>query len=106
MIPGTRWVTGKLLRSLDFGLHICQMMGYRDFDTALDLITDNSARTLNIQAHYGIEEGKPGSFILLDGEDDYSVLRKQGEVLLSVRKGSIIMRREPARITSQPYISA
>ncbi|WP_432696687.1 cytosine deaminase [Marinobacterium sp. YM272] len=97
---------GKLLRSLDFGLHICQMMGYRDFESALDLITDNSARTLNIQDRYGIETGKPGSFILLDGEDDYSVLRKQGEVLLSVRQGEIIMRREPARVSSAPYISA
>ncbi|MDO6682896.1 cytosine deaminase [Oceanobacter sp. 5_MG-2023] len=97
---------GKLLRSLDFGLHICQMMGYRDFATALDLITDNSARTLNIQAHYGIEIGKPGSFILLDGEDDYSVLRKQGDVLLSVRQGNIIMQRTPARVISDTYLSA
>ncbi|SEG75260.1 cytosine deaminase [Marinobacterium lutimaris] len=95
---------GKLLRSLDFGLHICQMMGYRDFESALDLITDNSARTLNIQDRYGIETGKPGNFILLDGEDDYSVLRKQGDVLLSVRLGEVIMQREPARVTSARYI--
>ncbi|WP_136068077.1 cytosine deaminase [Modicisalibacter radicis] len=97
---------GKLLRSLDFGLHICQMMGYRDFESALDLITDNSARTLNIQDRYGIETGRPGNFILLDGEDDYSVLRNQGEVLLSVRQGEIIMQREPSRVTSERYISA
>jgi len=95
---------GKLLRTLDFGLHICQMMGYQDFKSALDLITDNSARTLNIQDRYGIEVGKPGSFILLDGEDDYSVLRNQGEVLLSVRRGKVIMRREPARVTTPPWI--
>jgi len=94
---------GKLLRSLDFGLHICQMMGYQDFSRALDLITDNSARTLNIQNHYGIEVGKPGSFILLDGEDDYSVLRNQGEVLLSVRQGEVIMHREPARVVHNSF---
>ncbi|MBV1786871.1 cytosine deaminase [Marinobacterium sp. D7] len=95
---------GKLLRTLDFGLHICQMMGYQEFSQALDLITDNSARTLNIQHHYGIEVGKPGSFILLDGEDDYSVLRNQGEVLLSVRRGEVIMHREPARVTTANWI--
>ena len=94
---------GKLLRSLDFGLHICQMMGYQDFSRALDLITDNSARTLNIEDHYGIEVGKPGSFILLDGEDDYSVLRNQGEVLLSVRRGEVIMQREPARVVHNSF---
>ncbi|GGC05077.1 hypothetical protein GCM10011352_34050 [Marinobacterium zhoushanense] len=97
---------GKLLRTLDFGLHICQMMGYQDFSQALDLITDNSARTLNIHNHYGIEVGKPGSFILLDGEDDYSVLRNQGEVLLSVRRGEVIMRREPTRVTTPNWIDS
>jgi cytosine deaminase len=95
---------GKLLRTLDFGLHICQMMGYQDFSQALSLITDNSARTLNIEARYGIEVGKPASFNLLDGEDDYSVLRNQGDVLLSVRHGDIIMQREPARIVTPPWL--
>lgn len=95
---------GKLLRTLDFGLHICHMMGYQDFSQSLSLITDNSARTLDIEGRYGIEEGKPASFNLLDGEDDYSVLRTQGEVLLSVRHGEIIMQREPARITTPPWL--
>lgn len=95
---------GKLLRTLDFGLHICQMMGYQDFSQALSLITDNSARTLNIEARYGIEVGKPASFNLLDGKDDYSVLRNQGDVLLSVRHGDIIMQREPARIVTPPWL--
>lgn len=89
---------GKLLRTLDFGLHICQMMGYQDFSQALSLITDNSARTLNIEERYGIEVGKPASFNLLEGEDDYSVLRTQGEVLLSVRHGEIIMQRMPSQL--------
>ncbi|MDR5886140.1 cytosine deaminase [Vreelandella janggokensis] len=95
---------GKLLRTLDFGLHICHMMGYQDFSQSLSLITDNSARTLDIESRYGIEVGKPASFNLLDGEDDYSVLRTQGEVLLSVRHGEIIMQREPARITTPPWL--
>lgn len=95
---------GKLLRTLDFGLHICHMMGYQDFSQALSLITDNSARTLDIESRYGIEVGKPASFNLLDGEDDYSVLRTQGDVLLSVRHGEVIMQREPARITTPPWL--
>ncbi|MFB9147337.1 cytosine deaminase [Halomonas alkalicola] len=95
---------GKLLRTLDFGLHICHMMGYQDFSRSLDLITDNGARTLNISARYGIEVGRPGNFILLDGEDDYSVVRKQGEVLMSVRQGRILMQRVPAQVvpTGEP----
>jgi len=89
---------GKLLRVLDMGLHICQMMGVGDFDHALDLVTSNSARTLNIESRYGIEVGKPANFILLQGEDDFSVLRQQGEVLLSVRQGKVLMQRQPSKV--------
>lgn len=87
---------GKLLRTLDFGLHICHMMGHRDFSQALDLITDNGARTLQLGDAYGIAVGNPGNFILLDGEDDYSVLRHQSEVLMSVRHGRVLMQRQPS----------
>lgn len=95
---------GRLLRTLDFAMHICQMMGYQDFSSALDLITDNSARTLQLQ-NYGIKVGNPANFILLDGHDDYSVLRKQGEVLLSVRHGEIILERQAAKLISKPWVS-
>lgn len=95
---------GKLLRTLDFGLHICHMMGHKDFSTALDLITDNGARTLHIESEYGIEIGKPANFIILDGEDDYSVLRSQAEVLMSVHQGELLMQKEPAHITASSLL--
>jgi cytosine deaminase len=39
---------GNILRILEAGLHICHMLGYEDLKRALDLITDNSARTLHL----------------------------------------------------------
>ena len=45
------------------------------------------------------------SFILLDGEDDYSVLRKQGDVLLSVRNGEVIMQRRPAEVLTPSWFT-
>lgn len=84
---------GKLLRVLDSGLHSCHMMGYEDLSTALDLITDNGAKTLNIAENYGIEVGKPANFIILEGQDDVDVIKRQGEVLYSVRKGEILIAR-------------
>ncbi|MGO3345640.1 MAG: cytosine deaminase [Marinomonas sp.] len=91
---------GKLLRSLDFGLHICQMMGHDDFVHALDFITDNSAKLMQLK-EYGIVEGHPANAILLSGEDDYSVLRNQGEVLLNLRHGKILMQRQPSTVTQR-----
>ncbi len=89
---------GKLLRVLDSGLHSCHMMGYEDLQNALDLITVNGAKTLNIQDIYGIEVGKPANFIILEGKDDVEVIRKQGEVLYSVRAGEVLISRKPASI--------
>ncbi|MFN1549089.1 cytosine deaminase [Vibrio natriegens] len=92
---------GKLLRVLDSGLHSCHMMGYEDLSTALDLITDNGAKTLNIAENYGIEVGKPANFIILEGQDDVDVIKRQGEVLYSVRKGEILIARLPASLVNK-----
>ena len=93
------WYTlgnGKLLRVLDSGIHSCHMMGYEDLETALDLITDNGAKTLNIFENYGIEVGKPANFIVLEGGNDLEVIQKQGDVLYSVREGEVLVSRQPA----------
>ncbi|MGP4974621.1 MULTISPECIES: cytosine deaminase [Psychrobacter] len=95
------WYTlgnGKLLRVLDSGIHSCHMMGYEDLETALDLITDNGAKTLNISENYGIEVGKPANFIILEGSNDVEVIQKQGDVLYSVREGEILISRQPATL--------
>ncbi|MCG8158278.1 cytosine deaminase [Brenneria goodwinii] len=95
---------GKLLRVLDAGLHICQMMGYQDISTALSLITDNSAKALGIDARYGIEVGKPANLIVLSGENDYEAIRRQEDVLWSIRHGEIILQRQPAEVVTRPAI--
>ena len=95
------WYTlgnGQLLRVLDSGIHSCHMMGYEDLETALDLITDNGAKTLNISENYGIEVGKPANFIILEGSNDVEVIQKQGDVLYSVREGEILISRQPATL--------
>ncbi len=89
---------GKLLRQLDFALHACHMMGYDDFVHGLDFITENGASVMQLGNDYGIEVGKPASFIILEGEDDVAVIRRQGEVLWSVRRGKVLLERAPAQI--------
>lgn len=98
------WYTlgnGKLLRVLDSGIHACHMMGYEDLSTALDLITDNGAKTLNVTDRYGIETDKPANFIILEGYDDANVIQRQGEVLWSIREGKVLTCRQPSVLTQQ-----
>jgi len=89
---------GNILRILEAGLHICHMLGYEDLQRCLDLITDNSARTLNLGERYGLEVGRPANLLVLSAADDYEMLRTQGHALLSVRNGEVLMRRMPAQI--------
>ncbi len=89
---------GNILRILEAGLHICHMLGYEDLQRCLDLITENSARTLNLGERYGLEVGRPANLLVLSAADDYEMLRTQGHALLSVRNGEVLMRRTPAQI--------
>ena len=89
---------GNILRILEAGLHICHMLGYEDLQRCLDLITDNSARTLHLGERYGIEVGRPANLLILSAPNDYEMLRTQGQALASIRKGEVLMRRTPAQI--------
>jgi len=87
---------GDLLRVLEMGLHVGHMLGYADLATCLDFISVNGAKNLCIGDSYGIEEGKPANFILLDGKDDYEVIRFHSAVVLSVHNGKILSEKTPA----------
>ncbi|MCG4455764.1 cytosine deaminase [Pseudomonas sp. MMS21-TM103] len=89
---------GNILRILEAGLHICHMLGFEDLQRALDLVTDNSAKTLNLGEGYGIEVGRPANLLILSAASDYEMLRSQGHALVSVRAGRVLMRRTPAQV--------
>ncbi|TLX53682.1 cytosine deaminase [Stutzerimonas nosocomialis] len=89
---------GNIMRILEAGLHICHMLGYEDLQRGLDLITDNSARTLNLGDGYGLEPGRPANLLILSAPSDYEMIRTQGHALASIRKGRLLMQRTPARV--------
>lgn len=88
--------TGNMLQVLHMGIHAAQLMGYEQIVNSIDLITKNSAKTLNIEDSYGIEAGKPANFIVLDANSEYDTIRKQAKVRYSVRNGKIIAETKPS----------
>ncbi|GEK14077.1 cytosine deaminase [Aliivibrio fischeri] len=91
--------TANMLQVLHMGLHVCQIMGYDQINQGLDLISYKSARTLNIQDNYGIEEGKPGNLIILPAENGFDALRRQVPIRFSIRHGKVISETQPATTT-------
>ncbi len=90
---------GNIIRILDAGLHICHMLGYEDLQRCLDFVSDNSAKTLCLGDQYGIEVGRPASFIIMPAKNDYEVVANQVKAILSVRNGKIIMQRQQEQVS-------
>jgi len=88
--------TGNMLQVLHMGIHVSQLMGYEQIVNSFDLITNNSAKTLNIEDKYGIEEGKPANLIILDSENEYEAIRRQAAVKYSIRNGKVIAETKPS----------
>lgn len=91
--------TGNMLQVLHMGIHASQLMGYEQIIQSMDLITSNSAKTLDIEDDYGIEEGKPANLIVLDAENEYEAIRKQACVRYSIHQGEIIAETKPRETT-------
>lgn len=87
---------GNMLDVVHMGLHVCQMMGYEEIRDSYRLITHNAARTLNLGDSYGIREGNPASFLILNAGDFYSALNLHTEVLYSFNRGRLIASTVPA----------
>lgn len=92
--------SGNLMIVLDHGIHISQMMSFEELENALDLITVNGAKTLNISDQYGIEVGKPANFITLNADNPVDAVLRRVGVLDSVRNGEFLFRRAPEVITT------
>ena len=90
---------GNIIRILDAGLHICHMLGYEDLQRCLDFVSDNSAKTLCLGDQYGIEVGRPASFIIMPAKNDYEVVANQVKAILSVRNGKVIMQRQQEQVS-------
>jgi cytosine deaminase len=87
---------GNMMMILDHGIHIAQMMSPDEIENALDLVTINGAKTMSITQRYGIEEGKPANFIVLDAQSEFEAICERAGTLASVRNGEFLYRKNPA----------
>lgn len=86
---------GNMMMILDHGIHICQMMSFPEIDHALDLVTVNGAKTMHLSKEYGLEEGKPANFIVLNAKSEFEAICERAGILASVRNGAYLIKKEP-----------
>ncbi|GCE25211.1 cytosine deaminase [Dictyobacter alpinus] len=87
---------GDMLAAAQLALYLCHMSGFDEIDTVFDLITANAARVLRIQDRYGIEEGKPANFLLLDAPNAFEALRLLPARLHVFKNGREVATTTPA----------
>jgi len=90
--------TASMLQVLHMGLHVCQLMGYDQLDSGIELITTNSARALQLQ-DYGIQSGNSANLVILPADSGFDALRRQVPVRYSIRHGKVIAETVPAATT-------
>ena len=88
---------GNMMMILDHGIHIAQMMSPDEIVNALDLVTVNGAKTMNLN-DYGIEVRKSANFIVLDAKNEFDAICERAAVLSSVRHGEFLYQKEPAKV--------
>ena len=90
---------GNMMMILDHGIHIAQMMNPDEIENALDLVTINGAKTMNLE-DYGIEVGKSANFIVLDAKNEFDAICERASVLASVRHGEFLYKKEPMKVVN------
>lgn len=92
---------GNMMNILDHGIHICQMMSFEEIDKALDLITVNGAKTMHLSDEYGLEVGKPASFLILEADSAFEAIRQRADVIRSVRNGKELFVKQIAPVKTE-----
>ena len=92
---------GNLMNILDHGIHISQLMTTNDINNALDLITINGAKALNIDDSYGIKCGNNANFIVLDAKNEFDAICNRASVIAFIRNGDFLFEKEPTKIKQQ-----
>ena len=87
--------SGNMMNILDNGIHATQLMREEDFPRNFDLITYNGAKLMQLEDSYGLDEGKPANFIVLDAPSVFEAQRCRVECLASIRNGEYLFEKAP-----------
>lgn len=93
--------SGNLMNILDNGLHATQLMREEDFPRNFDLITYNGAKLMGLGDIYGLSEGKPANFIVLDASNVFEAQRRRVDCIASIRNGSYLFKKETPKFTTE-----
>ncbi|RTE88984.1 amidohydrolase family protein [Bradyrhizobium sp. LVM 105] len=90
--PFTPFGDASLLRMANFYANVAHA-AVTDFDTCLDLVTEQPARLMNL-ADYGIKVGNPADLIVLDTTDSRFAVAELPDVVMGFKRGRKTFERQ------------
>jgi cytosine deaminase len=87
--------TGGMLQPAHMAVHACHMTGREEVIACFDMATEGGARTLGLDG-YGLEEGSPANFVLVDAQDKWEAVRRLAQTTLVVKGGEVVAEARPA----------
>lgn len=94
MDPWYSMGSGDMLEVASMAVHVGQMTALDAIDTAFHCVTDRAAAALGL-TDYGLEVGKPASFVLLQARDTVEAIRLKPTRLMVVKNGKVIAETAP-----------
>ena len=79
----------NMLQVLFMGIHLSHLMGINEIENSINLITNNSAKIMQLK-NYGIKIGHPANFIILEANSIYDAIRMIANVKENIRFGKKI----------------
>jgi cytosine deaminase len=88
--------TGSMLHAANLLMHMAHMSGYDQIPRLFSMISENSARTMQVEERYGIAEGRPANLLILDAPDEFEAIRRMASCLYVIRNGKVALTTKPA----------
>ena len=87
--------TGGMLQPAHMAVHACHMTTREEVVACFDMVTEGGAKTLGLEG-YGLSEGSPADFILVDAPEKWEAVRRLAATTLVVKGGEVISETRPA----------
>ena len=98
MDPWYSFGSADMLEVASMAVHVAQMTSQDGIRACYDGVTDTAARVIGLD-DYGLREGGPADFVLLQAADPFEAIRLKAARLAVVRRGRVIARA-PERLSA------
>jgi cytosine deaminase len=91
--------TANALQVAHVGAHATQLMSRAEIEECFAMVTSRGATVLGLGEDYGIEVGRPASFVVLPASDGFDAIRRQVRASHVVSRGHVLATTPAAPTT-------